>query len=188
MTKVEYLNRLKSFLHYFPESEVREILLDYEEHFIIGKEKGKSEDEISRELGDPREVAESIRSSYSFSNKNDTSYNTSTNKSPNAIILILLIVMNLIFVFGPFMGIVGLLVGFFAAGFGISIGGIGLLLRFPVNFILSTFVPGIVTSTAFGIGLIALGILIVIITILLSKLFYKLCVLYVQWNKKLVYS
>jgi len=188
MTRNEYLNRLKSYLNYLPESEVREILLDYEEHFIIGKEKGKSEDEISKELGDPKEVAESIRSTYNFSTKDDTNYNTQTNKNPNTLILILLIVLNFIFVFGPFMGIIGVLIGFFAAGFGIAIGGLGLVLRFPLNFILSTFVPGIVTSTAFGIALISLGILVVILTIFLSKLFYKLCVLYLQWNKKLVYS
>ncbi len=188
MTKAEYLNKLKSYLHYLPESEVREILLDYEEHFIIGKEKGKTEDEISKELGDPREVAESIRSTYDFSTKNDAKANTQTNRSPNAIILILLIVLNVIFVFGPFMGLVGILIGFYAAGFGIAIGGFGLLLRLPVNFVLSTYIPGVVTSTAFGIGLIAMGFLVVILGIILSKLLYKLCVLYIQWNKKLVYS
>ena len=60
MTKNEYLNSIKSYLKSLPDDEIRKILRDYEEHFIIGREKGRTEDEIADELGTPKEVADSI--------------------------------------------------------------------------------------------------------------------------------
>ena len=53
MKKTEYLDLLRYYLDRFPRSMVDEIIGDYEEHFSIGLENGKTEDEISSELGAP---------------------------------------------------------------------------------------------------------------------------------------
>lgn len=50
------------YLQGLPISELEDIISDYEEHFNIGISKGKSEEEISKELGDPKEVALSYKS------------------------------------------------------------------------------------------------------------------------------
>lgn len=39
------------------EAERADILYDYEEHFMVGKENGKTEEEICLELGNPKEIA-----------------------------------------------------------------------------------------------------------------------------------
>ena len=57
MNKKEYLAKLRMYLQGLPISELEDIISDYEEHFNIGISKGKSEEEISKELGDPKEVA-----------------------------------------------------------------------------------------------------------------------------------
>lgn len=57
MNREEYLKQLKAALKPLPEDELQDILYDYEEHFDIGLSKGKSEEEISAELGDPKEIA-----------------------------------------------------------------------------------------------------------------------------------
>ncbi|ABW17651.1 DUF4097 family beta strand repeat-containing protein [Alkaliphilus oremlandii] len=57
MNREEYLKQLKAALKSLPEDELQDILYDYEEHFDIGLSKGKSEKEISAELGDPKEIA-----------------------------------------------------------------------------------------------------------------------------------
>ncbi len=53
MTKNEYLAQLNSHLVGIPEHEKIEIILDFEEHFSAGLAKGKTEEEICSDLGDP---------------------------------------------------------------------------------------------------------------------------------------
>jgi uncharacterized membrane protein len=189
MNRNEYLKSLREYLKDVPEDEVREILLDYEEHFAIGRDKGKADEEIVAELGSPKEVAESIRQTLGkeqdISGKQPPS-SGNTDGTRKLLILILLIGLNLVFVLGPFLGVVGFLFGVFAAGVGISIGGAAMLLGFPFTFLIPGFQPGIVTVIAFGIGLIALGVLLVILGIALSKLLYRLTSSYIAWNRRLV--
>lgn len=59
MNKKEYLAKLRMYLQGLPISEIEDIISDYEEHFNVGISKGKSEEEIAKELGDPKEVAQS---------------------------------------------------------------------------------------------------------------------------------
>ncbi len=54
MTKKEFMTKLKRLL---PEKDRKDILLDYEEHFLTGLNEGKSEEQIADELGDPVDVA-----------------------------------------------------------------------------------------------------------------------------------
>ncbi len=58
MTKNDFLNTLYQSLLYLPAKERQEILQDYEEHFAAGIGEGKSEEEICRALGDPKEIAQ----------------------------------------------------------------------------------------------------------------------------------
>ncbi|GLC30828.1 DUF1700 domain-containing protein [Clostridium omnivorum] len=57
MNKDEFLREIEKSLDKISEKERTEILYDYEEHFMIGKENGKSEEEICLELGSPKEIA-----------------------------------------------------------------------------------------------------------------------------------
>ena len=49
-----------------PKDEKKEILRDYEDHFEIGLEKGRTEEEIAESLGDPASIAKSITAEYSI--------------------------------------------------------------------------------------------------------------------------
>lgn len=60
--KSEFLYSLKNILSELPEQELKDIMYDYEEHFIIGLENGKSEEEMCEELGDPNEIAKNYLS------------------------------------------------------------------------------------------------------------------------------
>ncbi len=60
MTRKEFLTQLKKSLGGVPETEKREILADYEEHFTSGLAEGKSEEEIARLLGNPRILGKSF--------------------------------------------------------------------------------------------------------------------------------
>ena len=56
MTKKEYLDSLSAQLGTMSYNDVKEILAEIEEHFAEGIIAGKSEDEISEALGDPKEL------------------------------------------------------------------------------------------------------------------------------------
>ncbi len=58
MKKNDYLALLNSHLTGLPENEKIEIILDFEEHFSAGLAKGKTEEEICEDLGDPIKNAE----------------------------------------------------------------------------------------------------------------------------------
>lgn len=69
MTKAEFMARLQTALSQMPQQERDDILNDYEEHFRIGGEQGKTEEEIAAALGSPEELG--------------SSYNDGEGESPN---------------------------------------------------------------------------------------------------------
>lgn len=58
MKKEEFLRDIGNALSGISEKERQEILYDYEEHFMICAQNGKTEEEICEELGDPKEIAD----------------------------------------------------------------------------------------------------------------------------------
>ncbi len=64
MSKLEYLKQLEDALSgKISAAELNDIIRDYAEYFEEGKKQGKTEDEISKNLGIPFEVAEQILNS-----------------------------------------------------------------------------------------------------------------------------
>lgn len=57
MNKKAYLTSLKQSLSAMSTDQVEDILRDYEQHFIDAMASGRSEEETSRALGDPRKIA-----------------------------------------------------------------------------------------------------------------------------------
>ncbi len=69
MTKKDYLRKLRRSLKDLPDHIIQDILRDYEEHFDDGQRSGLSEEEISRGLGDPKEVASEYLKMYPHAKK-----------------------------------------------------------------------------------------------------------------------
>lgn len=57
MKKIDFLNELYYYLAPLPESEKKEIIEDFREHFREGEAVGKTEEQICSELGSPLECA-----------------------------------------------------------------------------------------------------------------------------------
>ena len=64
MNKEQFLKQLEASLKRLSIEERQDILQDYEEYFAIGMEKGKSEQEISASLGNPKQIAKELLASY----------------------------------------------------------------------------------------------------------------------------
>lgn len=61
MTKLEYLTALEQELRCFPADFAEDILKDYREHFRLGQENGKTEQQICEELGNVHEFAKELK-------------------------------------------------------------------------------------------------------------------------------
>lgn len=64
MNKIEYLNALKDALRNVDIQIMEEIVADYEEHFQVGLENGKSEEQICEELGSIEDLVKEINEVY----------------------------------------------------------------------------------------------------------------------------
>lgn len=58
MNKNDFLRQLEESLLRLSKSDRDDILLDYEEHFRAGEEKGMTEEEVAESLGEPSAIAE----------------------------------------------------------------------------------------------------------------------------------
>lgn len=183
MNKAEFIGNLRHELKGIPENEIDDILYDYEEHFQIGLSKGKTEEEIAMELGNPITIGKSYRANYKINNAES---NPSTKNLFTAIIsAVSLGFFNLIFVLGPFLAIVGLLIGLYVVGISFIVCGISLFfgtLLIPFHFISIDINVHPITSASFGIGFATLGILILIGSFYLTKKIYNLILKYLRWN------
>lgn len=145
MNKKEFLHILEISLSDFDDEEKKEILYDYEEHFRIGEESGKSEYELIKELGDPNKIANQYRTSNKNEN-NDVPRDKIEKDRPTIVsvivgsALLLLLLFNLIFILGPYIGIAASIIGLFAAAIGIIIGGIGMTFGMILSPLLPQFI------------------------------------------------
>lgn len=207
MNKEDFLKTLEASLVNFSEQEKRDIIYDYEEHFRIGIESGKTEEELIEELGDPMTIANQYKTSgnwekvivnektepnisdnpYMYKEKNISEKNVFT----SIIAAIALIFFNLVFVLGPFLGLSGALIGLFAAAAGIILGGLGLTFGIMLSPIFSSYIniDTIISPSAamfIGIGTTALGLLFLIGVCYLAKYFFKGTGKYVNWNISII--
>ncbi len=187
MNKKEFLGRLSELTKDISEEEKKDILFDYEEHFRIGLEKGRKEEEIAASLGDPKVIAKQSRASCILREAEKT---TSASNIMRAIFAAVgLGFFNLVIVLGPAVGLLGIFVALFAASFAITVSGAAVLfgtLLGPV-FVWNVYIPfAAVVSIPLGIGLTALGLLSLIGTFYLIKFFYKLSISYLKMNLQII--
>lgn len=195
MTKQEYLDLLRYYLEDLPSLVVNDIIYDYEEHFNIGLGDGKSEEEISAELGSPELIAQdylaterlkrkkpnqyeyTYEDSTSFEQNADDYYHTDTyssNKKNKIILLILAAIILSPAILALVSGIIGIIFGIFGAGVGFVAGGVGLI----ASLIAYLFAGNVLslsplTTVAGGIFMVGFGILILYAGIKVIQWLYK---------------
>ncbi len=137
MNKDEYIEKLSKLLKKLPKEEREDILWDYEEHFMIGLEKGRSEEEISKALGNPKTLAKQIKTEYMVKKAEDKQ---SASSMFEAILSAAgLGIFNLIFVAVPALILIAILLTFFVLSGAMVFGGIYITLALVYSqFYLST--------------------------------------------------
>lgn len=191
MHKNEFLKTLEVQLKGIRAEDRQEILYDYAEHFRNGLEEGKTEEEIADALGNPKTLAKQFKASFMVEQAKDTA---STGNVFRAVVAVISLgFFNLVFVLGPFLGILGVLLGLFAASAAVIISGVAVFFGVIAHPILGAYLhipsyllDNIIGSIALGTGLIALGLLMSIGVCFLARFLYLGTVKYLQMNIRII--
>lgn len=189
MNKQRFLTDLLDAMGSMPDARRREILYDYEEHFSMGLSEGKTENEISKSLGDPRVIGNSYRIEALLDSPADGGNPSSTSVLRAVFASISLTFMNIVFVLGPFMGLVGIMFGMWAVVASLTVSGVAFIVS-PIWPDSAQFIASHLMNDLFvfflGLGLTALGVLSGIGMLMLTKWFFTGVAAYVRFNTRII--
>jgi len=190
MNREQFLAQLRKALGRTAETEKREILADYEEHFRAGLAEGRSEENIAKALGNPSAIGNAFRIENLADNTRTGWKLADVFRAVFASIS--LGFFNIIVVLGPFLGLIGVLIGMWAGVAGLAIGGIGGV----AGAIAGPFLQGLLgfSMTAgnvlflffAGVCTAALGVLAAIGMTWVTRQFFVLTARYVSFNARII--
>ncbi|WP_226668981.1 HAAS signaling domain-containing protein [Metabacillus litoralis] len=175
MNKQKFLGELSNQLKSVPQHDRSEMLYDFEEHFKIGIQEGKSEEEISQGLGNPRVIAKDLLVEYRVTQaETDQSVKSMFNV---VLATISLSFFNIIFLLGPIVAIIGVYIALSAVALGFTLS--------PIAWIVSLFFSGLgdfLLGFFASVILCSLGVLMSIGMIYVGKFLYKVILKYIRFN------
>ncbi len=193
MNKDEYIGKLTKLLRKLPKEEKEDIISDYEEHFMIGLEKGRTEEEISEALGNPKTVAKQIKAEYMVRKAEDKQ---SAGSMFEAVLAATgLGIFNLIFVAVPAMILVAILLTLFVFGGAMVFGGIYITLasiiqplipQYNFNIIIGDGLLNVFGGILVGIGLTILGLALLAGMYYVTRWLYGLAIKYLKMNLEII--
>lgn len=179
MNKEQFLTELDASLKRITVEERQDILQDFEEHFAVGLEEGKTEEEIAASLGSPHQIAKEMLASYHIEKVETTATTGNVFRAVWAVIG--LGFFNLVIVLGPFIALIGVLFGGWIAG--ISFVASPLLVLFDMIIHSGTFE---LFTLFVSLALAGLGLFIVIGMYFVTRVLINGFVRYLKFNTKLV--
>jgi len=178
MTKEQFLKKLEKYLRKIPDEERVDIIRDFEEHFMIGAEEGKSEQEITTALGSPQHIAKELLATYHI---HQVESNVSAGNIVRAVWAVIgLSFFNLIIVLGPFIAIVAIIFAGWVTGIS--------FVASPLLFLFNVFIHPqyfIAFDLFFSIGLCGLGIFIGVGMYYVTRFFIYGTIRYLKYNVNL---
>lgn len=180
MTKDQFLSDLNRLLSGIPEHERKDILNDYQEHFQMGLQNGKTEEEIADSLGTPKTIAKELAADFHISQAQEN-YSVS-NILRATIATVSLGFFNLVFVFGPFMGLIGVMIGFYAVTLSLLLSPIFIIIGSVFPFAVNDFLQGLFLMMTLG----SLGVLMGVGMIYVTKGVYYILLKYLQFNLRII--
>jgi uncharacterized membrane protein len=180
MGKNEFITKLETLLSRVPEHDRKEMLYDYEEHFQVGLENGKSENELIAELGDPHVIARDLLADYRIGRAEKDK--TPSNMGRAILATISLSFFNLVFIIGPVAGLFGAYVALCAVSFSLMVLPLAVLGSYFFGYSYETFAVNFFVS----ITVFSLGVLLSIGMIYVGKFFYNVILKYIKFNARLI--
>ncbi|OPL17429.1 MAG: hypothetical protein AVO38_00105 [delta proteobacterium ML8_D] len=187
MNKKDFINILSSNLRGVPEEDRKDAISDFEEHFKEGLLEGRAEEDIAISLGDPKVLAGQLKATILVDKAEKA---TSAINITRAVFATMgLGFFNLIFILGPFIAVVAVLLALFVSAIAITASGITLFLAAIFGPLFPQYFTVLVTPAVavfISIGLTCFGILFFIGNIYLAKWLYRLFIRYIKFNLRII--
>ncbi|MBM3707978.1 MAG: DUF1700 domain-containing protein [Actinobacteria bacterium] len=187
MNKKKFLDKLAKNLKGLPNGEIEDIFSDFVEYFEIGKEKGRSEEELLSSLGDPKILARQIKTESYIKKAEETT--SAANITRAVFTSIGLSFFNIIFTLPLFIAVNCVLGALFAVSVSLSATGITGVLGSLFYPLFSQYLSFMVNPAAVGfafLGLCSFGVLFFVGVLYLSKLVYRFIVKYLKFNLNII--
>ncbi len=185
MKQDQFILELRRALIQLPQAEVEDIIRDQIEYIADAARAGRSEEDVLKSLGDPKSLANSLQADLKIQRaESASSFNNQIRLTVSALLATLALApLNIIFVLGPFLGLIGLLVGGWAVAMGLFASAIGIFVSFfgKLIFMSAGFWTHI-STLFFSVGLIGLSLLVLIFMYLISTAVLKGTISYLKWN------
>ncbi|MEK5251718.1 DUF1700 domain-containing protein [Bacillus sp. FSL R9-9530] len=179
LNQKDFLKLLKNSLKFMPEKEKKDIIDEYIIHFTEGKHANKSEEEISKELGNPVEIAKELNAIYSI--KKVDEHKNIKNMLTALLSIMGLSLMNCIIIIISLFALV-ILTPFILA----YIISVPIMILSPLILIIMGFVNGF---SIIGVGEVfdsikglILGSFLAFLGYYIGKSFFRLFIKYLRWN------
>lgn len=178
-----FLNALKFHLEALQVANVEDILSDYREHFLHGKQNGKTEAQISSDLGNPVTIAKAYEAENLIREVKATKHSLQWT--------VVFKILGRLLVLAPFnffmLLIPGLILGgFFFAGWAVTFGfivaaitGLGFVLQ---SSILTLSVWAGVSGIAASLAMFGMAAISGMVVFIFSKFVFMSLISYLQWN------
>ena len=187
MNKKDFMYKLSLYLGGIPGEDRQDVINDFEEHFKEGLAEGRTEEEIAGSLGDPKSLANQFKASILVSEAEKT---TSAVNIIRAVFATLgLGFLNLVFILGPFIAIVAVLISLFASAIAIIAAGITVFFASIFGPLIPQYFAVLINPAVAiigSIGVTCFGILFFVGCIYLSKILYRLFVRYIKFNLRII--
>jgi len=179
LTREQFLTQLNSSLNGISSVERQDILQDYEEHFAIGLEEGKTEQQITESLGSPNQIARELMAMHHLDKVETT---VTTGNIVRAVWAVIgLGFFNIVIVLGPFIGLLGVIFAGWVTGASFVASPLLVLVNAVINVGTFEFFDLFVS-----IGLCGLGILIGLGMFYITKWITRGFIKYLKFNVSLV--
>lgn len=192
MQKTEYINQLKKELSDLPSNDVEDIIRDQEEFIREALAAGRSETEFLQSIGTPSELAKNIKAELKYEKAESKIENAEKDfhlsiklKSVIAAVLAVLVLapFNLIFVLGPFLALLGLLMGGWVFSFVFGAVSLAALVLFFSTIIHSGGAVWALLATFFGfLSGLAFSMVMIATMYFVSLFVLKIITRYLRWN------
>jgi uncharacterized membrane protein len=190
MNREQFLSELRRALGRMPDGEKRDVLYDYEEHFRMGMSEGKTEEQIAQALGNPRVLGKSYAIDSLLEEPRSGEGVSASSVFRAVLASISLTFFNIVVVLGPFLGLVGAMIGLWAAAASLPLAGLGVVLSPIAAIMVPQYFSLGGTGAAFlffaGLGVTGIGLLAVLGMVKLTRLFVQVTASYVRFNARIV--
>jgi uncharacterized membrane protein len=178
MNKAEFFEQLKAGLSKLPASEREEIIADYEEHFRIALSKGKSEEQICKDMGSVEQIVMDYRIDRVVADQVTGTTGHLKSITRAGLILLALAPLNFIVFMGPFLaGVVTLITTWSVALALVAVGFWCVALAMPA---LVSLVGPVVALT--GMGIVFMGVVFALLLVPVTQWCGMMTFRYLKWN------